>query len=211
MIYLDNAATTFPKPKGVVDSVRSAVEFYGGNPGRGGHNFAMRVSEKIFGVRKKVATLFCDGISPTRVIFTSSCTMALNIAIKGVAKRGDHIITSCLEHNSSIRPIRKLAADNIITYDIAKVMPTVEQTVEHFRALINANTKAIVCTHASNVTGEILPIAEIGRICKENNIVFIVDAAQTAGIIPIDMQGMFIDILCTAGHKGLYGITGTGI
>lgn len=211
MIYLDNAATTFPKPRNVVESVKSAVEFYGGNPGRGGHSFAMRVSEKIYGVRKKVATMFCDGISPTRVVFTASCTMSLNIAIKGIAKKGDHIITSCLEHNSSIRPVRKLAADGVITYDIAKVMLTEEQTVERFRSLINANTKAIVCTHASNVTGEIMPISKIGKLCREYNLIFIVDAAQTAGILPINMTEMNIDILCTAGHKALYGITGTGV
>lgn len=213
MIYFDNAATTFPKPKIVMDSVNSAISNYGGNPGRGGHKFVMRVSEKIYGVRKSVAEFFNPtDPQPQNVVFTCNCTMALNLAIKGVLKDGDHAIISHLEHNSVIRPVYKLSTLNDITYDIADVYENnSEKTIASFKSLIKKKTKAIICTHASNVSGHIMPIKEIGKLCKENNIIFIVDAAQTAGVLPIDMKNMNIDILCTAGHKGLYGITGTGI
>lgn len=211
MIYLDNAATTFPKPRVVIESVHRAVEFYGGNPGRSGHSFAMRVSEKIYMVRKTVADMFGDSLMPEQVIFTSNCTSALNMAIKGSVTRGDHVIISSVEHNSVFRPIYKLKADGIITYDIATVYDDSTQTVAKFESLINPRTKAIVCMHASNVSGVVLPIAKLGALCKKYGILFIVDAAQTAGVIPINMNDMNIDILCTAGHKGLYGITGTGV
>lgn len=211
MIYFDNSATTYPKPRVVVESVKQAIEFYGGNPGRGGHSFSMRVSEKIYMVRKKIADFFGDTIAANQVIFTSNCTMALNIAIKGCLKKGDHVIISCLEHNSVIRPVHKLEQIGIVSYDIAEVGDTDEETIKSFEQLIKPNTKAIVCTHASNVTGIILPITKLGAICKAKDITFIVDAAQTAGVIPINMDEMNIDILCTAGHKGLYGITGTGV
>ncbi len=209
MIYFDNAATTFPKPNSVIQQVNSAIINYGGNPGRGGHKFSMRASEKIYEVRKKVALFF--NTQPQNIIFTSNCTMSLNIAIKGILKQGDHVITSCLEHNSVIRPIHKLSCDSNITYDIANVYDNDEQTVNSFKSLIKENTKLIICTHASNVTGVILPIKKIGEMCKKKGILFLVDAAQSAGVLPIDIQKMNIDILCTAGHKGLYGITGTGL
>lgn len=209
MIYFDNAATTYPKPYSVVEEVHSAITYYGGNPGRGGHDISMRVSEKIYSVRKMIAEFF--HAQTQNVVFTSNCTSALNIAIKGTLKQGDHVIISCLEHNSVFRPIYKLASEGKITYDIAKVYVDTERTIASFKTLIQPNTKAIVCTHASNVTGEILPIASLGKLCQEKGILLIIDAAQTAGILPIDIQALNIDILCTAGHKGLYGITGTGL
>lgn len=211
MIYLDNAATTFPKPKEVASAVSLAVECYGGNPGRGGHDFSMRAAEKVFMVRKKVSGFFGSDVNPASVVFTLNCTMALNIAIKGVLKKGDHVITSNLEHNAAIRPIYKLEQQGIVTYDIAKIGATTHATVQAFADLIRGNTKAIVCTYASNVSGAIMPIKEIGELCKARGIVFIVDCAQAAGVVPIDMGKENIDILCAAGHKGLYGISGTGL
>ncbi|MFZ2540045.1 MAG: aminotransferase class V-fold PLP-dependent enzyme [Oscillospiraceae bacterium] len=209
MLYFDNAATTFPKPKSVINAVTSALINYGGNPGRGGHNMAMRVSEKIFSIRKIVAEFFNADIE--NVAFTQNCTMSLNIAIKGVLNSGDHILCSCLEHNSVIRPIVKLYNDGKITYDIAKVYDNDIDTINSFKLLIKENTKAIVCTHASNVSGKKMPIKQLGKLCKDNGLIFIVDAAQTAGVFPIDMQDFNINILCMPGHKSLYGITGSGI
>lgn len=209
MIYFDNAATTYPKPQMVLNHVNSAILYYGGNPGRGGHDYAMRVSEKVFEVRNKLANFFHS--SAENVIFTNNCTTAVNFAVKGLLQRGDHVIISSLEHNAVLRPIHKLYTDNIITYDIAEVYDNDDDTIAEFRKYITEKTKAIVCMHASNVSGKILPIAKIGKLCKQHGLYLIVDAAQSAGILPIDMQEINIDILCTAGHKGLYGITGTGI
>ncbi len=209
MLYFDNAATTFPKPQSVINAVNSALINYGGNPGRAGHNMAMRVSEKIFSVRRTVAKFFNADVE--NVTFTQNCTMSLNIAIKGILNDGDHILCSCLEHNSVIRPIVKLYNDGKITYDIATVYENDIDTINSFKLLIKENTKAIVCTHASNVTGHKMPIKQLGKLCKDYGLIFIVDAAQTAGVFPIDIQENNINILCMPGHKSLYGITGSGI
>lgn len=209
MIYLDNAATTFPKPQIVANSLVQGIKYYGGNPGRSGHLLSLKTSEKIFDIRENIANFF--NADTENVVFTNNCTHALNLAIKGILNSGDHIILSDLEHNSVIRPIYSMYKRNSITYDIAKTFGNTNATVKSFKNLIKSNTKAIVCTHASNVTGEILPIKELGKLCKENNITFIVDGAQSAGVLNIDIQNMNIDIFCTAGHKGLYGPTGTGL
>ena len=209
MLYFDNAATSFPKPKSVISAVHSAIVDYGGNPGRSGHDMAMRVSEKIYSIRKKIADFF--NADSQNIAFTQNCTMSLNIAIKGVLDDGDHIICSCLEHNSVIRPIECLYNQKKITYDIASIYETQEDTLRSFEQLINKNTKAIVCTHASNVSGLVMPIKQLGQLCKKNGIIFIVDAAQTAGIFPINMLDDNINILCMPGHKSLYGISGSGV
>lgn len=209
MLYFDNSATTYPKPKCVLDAVNDSLTLYGGNPGRAGHDMAMKVSQKIYDVRCKVAEFFCG--EAENVCFTSSCTMSLNMAIKGILNKDDHAICSCLEHNSVVRPLYKLAKFGLISYDIAKVYDDDDETIESFRKLIRSNTKVIVCTHASNVTGKILPIKQIGELCKEYGIYFIVDSAQSAGILPINMKECNISMLCMAGHKGLYGITGSGV
>lgn len=210
MIYLDNAATTFPKPQSVLKSAVDGVRIYGGNPGRSGHKISMRTSQKIFSVREQFAGFF--HVSVEQIVFTSNCTHALNLAIKGVMQSGGHIILSNLEHNSVIRPIHALHKKGNVEYDIASVCEgDPEQTLKNFAKLLKPNTKAIVCTHASNVTGMIMPIRELGQLCRQRGLFFIVDAAQTAGVLPIDMKAMNIDILCTAGHKGLYGTTGTGL
>lgn len=210
MIYLDNAATTFPKPQSVQKRVSEAVRIYGGNPGRGGHQVSLAVSRQVFAVRERAARFF--HVPVENLVFTTSCTHSLNTAIQGVMYGGGHIILSCMEHNSVYRPVYALAKEGRITYDVAQVWEgDPQRTVESFQKLIRRDTKAIVCTHASNVTGIVLPIEELGELCRSRGILLIVDAAQTAGVLPIDMEKMQIDILCTAGHKGLYGTTGTGI
>lgn len=208
IINFDNAATTFPKPETVRKTAVNAIENLGGNAGRGGHALAMRTSEAVFSARQTIADFF--GAEPENVVFTMNCTQAINMAIQGIMSGGGHMIISGMEHNSSARPASELARNKKITLSVAQVYPDDRRTVESFRSLIHKDTKAIVCTLASNVTGQILPYREIAHICKEKNICFIADGAQACGIIDINMNDG-INILCTAGHKGLYGITGTGL
>lgn len=209
MIYFDNAATTYPKPISTIDALKKAVLIYGGNPGRGGHELSLRTSEKIYNIRKKIAEFFNADLE--NIVFTNNCTMSLNMAIKGVMENGGNVVISSFEHNSVIRPIYALK-DKGITCSVAEVYQKSEdEIVEEFKNLIKEDTKLVVCTHASNVVGNIMPIKGIGKICRERNIAYIVDASQTAGIIDLDVKENHIDILCTAGHKGLYGITGTGL
>ncbi len=207
MVYFDNAATTFPKPQTVLFAVNDAVKNYGGNPGRSGHRISMKISEKVFEVRRKTGDLF--GASPENVVFTLNCTHALNMAIKGVMAKGGHIVTSSLEHNSVLRPIYAMAEKGNVSYSIAEVFENGEKTLNSFKEAVKPDTKAMVCTFASNVSGTVLPIKELSAFCREKGIVFILDAAQGAGMFRIDMKD--IDILCAAGHKGLYGTTGTGL
>lgn len=207
IINFDNSATTFPKPAYVKKAVASAMEKYGSS-GRGGHHIAAETSQAVYSARETVADFF--GAEPENVVFTLNCTHALNMAIQGIMSDGGHLIISGMEHNSSARPATKLASDKKISLSIAPVYPEDERTVESFRRLIRSDTKAIVCTIASNVTGQILPYQEIAELCRKNNICFIADGAQACGIINVKMSDG-INILCTAGHKGLYGITGTGI
>lgn len=208
IINFDNAATTYPKPAEVKRAVSEAVENFGGNAGRGGHVLTIKTSQEVFSARETIANFF--GAETENTVFTLNCTNALNMAIQGVMQKGDHIIISNLEHNSASRPATALAMKKKITMSIAKVYDDDERTVESFRALIRPDTKAIVCTIASNVTGQILPYKEIGKLCAEKNICFIADGAQACGILDIKLSDG-INILCTAGHKGLYGITGTGL
>ena len=210
MIYLDNAATTFPKPPNVVDAVDRCLKHYSANPGRSGHKLSEKAAEEIFICRKKLCDLF-NGNSPDRVVFTSNCTTAINTVLKGVLRPGDHAICSSYEHNAVIRPLNKVCTYGV-EYDVARVFPEDSvSTVAAFEALIKSNTKLIVCTHASNVNGIILPIKEIGEMAHSHGIKFLVDAAQSAGVINIDMKDMNIDYLCIAPHKGLYAPMGTGV
>ncbi len=210
MIYLDNSATTFPKPEGVIDAVTNAQRLLGANPGRGGHRSTIKAGETVYKAREALSEMF--GCESDGVVFTMNCTMSLNTAIKGIAEKGDHFIISSLEHNSVLRPIEFLKEKGIITYDVAFVNPQNEdETVRNFSALIKkGKTKAIVCTYASNVFGTVLPIERLGRLCKAKGLIFIVDAAQAAGTFSIDMKEMNIDILCVPGHKSLFGPMGTG-
>ena len=210
MIYLDNAATTGRKPLSVIKAVNRALTEMSANPGRGGHKLSIKASESIFKTRQKVAETF-GASSEERVIFTPSCTASLNIVLKGILGRGDGLIISSLEHNAVTRPVETLKKQGIEVTVAEVIFGDYDATVRSFERAIQKNTKAIVCTHASNVTGEIMPIAKIGALCKERGITFIVDAAQTAGVIPINMKEMNIDFLCIAPHKGLYAPMGVGI
>ena len=207
MINFDNSATTFPKPRSVKAASATALEKYGGNPGRGGHAISLASANAVFRARENIADFF--GASPENVVFTLNCTHALNLAIKGVLKPGDHVIISSFEHNSSARPVHALSKSGV-KYSIAEVFPESALTVESFRSLIRPDTKAIVCTIGSNVTGQIMPFLELGMLAEKHGLCFIADGAQACGVIPVKLSDG-INILCTAGHKALYGPTGTGL
>lgn len=208
LVNFDNAATTYPKPKEVRLAVNNAVEMLGGNAGRGGHQLAARTSAAVFSSRETIAEFF--GAEAENVVFTLNCTAALNMAVKGIMHDGGHLIISGMEHNSVARPVAALAIEKKIMLSVADVYSNDEMTVDSFRNHIRPDTKAIVCTYASNVTGQLMPIKKIADLCKEKGICFIVDGAQVCGIIDVKLSDG-INILCTAGHKGLYGVTGTGL
>ncbi|MDA3814224.1 MAG: aminotransferase class V-fold PLP-dependent enzyme [Candidatus Cloacimonetes bacterium] len=209
VIYFDNAATSFPKPDCVTTAVVHYLTQIGANPGRSGHKLAIEAGQIVFKTRKSIAALF--GLkNPMHVIFTSNATEALNTAIKGVLQKGDHVVTSSMEHNSTIRPLHEMEKEGIISLSIIKADKIGILDPEKIRKAITAKTKAVVINHASNVIGCIQPIREIGKICRENGVIFIVDCAQSAGVVPINIDQDNIDILAFAGHKGLYGPTGTG-
>ncbi len=211
MIYLDNAATTFPKPPQVAMAMSRAMARFGANPGRSGHAMSMAAAEEIFQCREAAASFFhADG--PECVVFTLNCTQAVNMVLKGYVKPGDHVVTSCLEHNAVTRPLQAMADKMRVTFTEAAVVPgDNDATVNAFRQALRPNTALIVCTHASNVWGIRLPVERIAALGREYGVPILVDAAQTAGVLPIDLQDSGIDFLCTAGHKGLYGPMGTGL
>ncbi len=209
MIYFDNSATTHPKPQSVQAAVNRAVSMYSANPGRGGHRLSMTASQQLYDSRAEVASFFSVK-DPSSLVFTQNCTMSLNTVIKGVVKSGDHIVISSLEHNASFRPVNKLKGIGA-TYSVAQVYENdSDRTLESFRAAINDRTRLLVCTHASNVTGVKLPVERICAMAHQYGVLTCVDAAQTAGVIPIDLSQSSIDYLCLAGHKSLYGPMGTG-
>ncbi|WP_432662088.1 aminotransferase class V-fold PLP-dependent enzyme [Wukongibacter baidiensis] len=208
MIYLDNAATSFPKPEEVYKAVDKCLREYGANPGRSGHKLALKAGRSIYETRELICRLL-NIDNPMQIIFTSNATDSLNLAIKGVLKKGDHVITSSMEHNSLIRPIKTLeeiGVENTVV-DCSKEGFI---KVEDIKKAIKKNTRLIAITHASNVTGTIMPIEKIGKLAKENDILLLVDAAQTAGVYDIDVKSMNIDLLAFPGHKGLMGPQGTG-
>lgn len=207
MIYFDNAATTMRKPQCVVQAVTEALCSMG-NSGRGVHAGAMDASRVIFEARKGLAELF-GAESPSRIAFTANSTESLNIAIKGILEPGDHVITTALEHNSVLRPLYELEDRGVEL----TVLPADRQgNIQYgdFEENIRENTKAIVCTHGSNLTGNLVDICRVGEIARKHGLLFVVDASQTAGVFPIDVQKKHIDILCFTGHKGLLGPQGTG-
>lgn len=208
MIYFDNSATTYPKPASVLKQAYYGLKDYSFNSGRGGYVQSLRAASKIYAVREKVGDMF--GVNPANVVFTKNCTEALNTAIKGSVKKGDHVVISSLEHNAVSRVVQKLFDDGIIDYDIAKYSYDDEECVNNFGRLINPRTALVVCMHSSNVFGLTFPIAKIGRLCKSKGVRFIVDGAQGAGVADIDVKRDNIDVLCAAGHKSLFGPMGTG-
>lgn len=207
MIYFDNAATTLQKPPSVIDAVTHALTTFG-NPGRGVHEPSLFASRAVYEARSAVAQLF-RAENPSRIAFTANATESLNIAIKGILRPGDHVITTALEHNSVLRPLYEQERLGVEL----TILPADHRgriCDEAFEASIRENTRSIVCTHGSNLTGNLLEIHRIGAIAKAHQLLLVVDASQTAGVFPIDVQKMNIDILCFTGHKGLLGPQGTG-
>lgn len=207
MIYFDNAATTLHKPQEVIDAVIKAMTSMG-NAGRGNTSASMEASHIIFDTRENLAKLFNIKDS-SRIAFTCNSTEALNIAIKGSLTTGDHVITTMLEHNSVLRPLYEMENKGV-ELSIIQADKLGNISYDEIQSLIKNNTKSIVCTHGSNLTGNLVDIEKIGKICKEHNLLFIVDVSQTAGVFPIDVEKMNIDILCFTGHKSLLGPQGTG-
>lgn len=208
MIYWDNAATTFPKPSVVHTAVNKGLYAYGGNPGRGGHQLSMSSAEQVYACREAVAAFF--GLEdPTGVIFMPNCTTALNTVIHGIMRDGGRVIVSDMEHNAVWRAVNSLRGQPRV--DIAAWSADEGEVVENFRRAIRSDTRLIVCTHASNVFGVTFPIHRIAALAHQYGVLFCVDAAQTAGVMPIDMQADEIDYLCVAAHKGLYAPMGMGL
>lgn len=206
MIYFDNAATSLPKPQTVKEAVMAAMDTFGG-AGRGAHPAALAASRCIFQARAKIAGLF--GASLERTVFTSGATESLNIAIAGLLTPGDHVITTALEHNSVLRPLYKLEREGMEL----SIIPADKKGLLDYAAFPKAlqpNTKAIVCTHASNLTGLLLDLDYITAFCQEHDLLLILDASQSGGVFPLDLDRQGIDVLCFAGHKGLMGLQGTG-
>ncbi|MEE0858072.1 MAG: cysteine desulfurase [Acutalibacteraceae bacterium] len=210
MIYLDNSATTYPKPTSVYNAVNYSLKNYGANPGRSGHSMSIKGAEEVYKCREAVSRLFKIK-DVEKVMFTQNCTQSLNTVIRGYLNSGDHIVISEFEHNSVLRPVKELSEQGI-TFTVAEVVHgDFEKTLDNFRKSINEKTKLIVVTHASNVTGTILPISRITALAHQYNIRVLVDTAQSAGVLPIDVEEMNLDFLAAAGHKGLMGPMGTGI
>ena len=207
MIYFDNAATTMKKPSRVVQAVTEAICSLG-NSGRGVHSGALSASRVIYDTRAALAQLF-GAESPERIAFTANSTESLNMAVKGVLNPGDHVITTALEHNSVLRPLFELEEKGV-ELTILDADPLGNICIGGFEKEIRPNTKAIVTSHGSNLTGNLLPVGRIGAIASRYGLIYIVDASQTAGVFDIDVQEMHIDILCFTGHKGLLGPQGTG-
>ena len=207
-IYLDNASTTFPKAPNVANAMSDYLTNYGININRGSYALAYDVEDIIYTTRQRLNTLF-NGHDPSHVTFTQNVTMSLNMVIKGLLKAGDHILVSSMEHNAVMRPLTQ-QLDKGITFDIIPCDVTGSIQLESIETLIRPNTVAMIINHASNVCGTVQPIESIGAICKAHNLHFILDAAQTAGVIPIDVKACHINALCFTGHKGLLGPQGIG-
>ena len=208
MIYFDNAATGGFKPRAVYDALFSTARFLSANPGRSGHRLAITGAKAVYACRETVAEMF--NCLPERVIFTKNCTEALNTAISGTLKKGDAVVTTVFEHNSVLRPLKRLEKDGVITLKI--VAPEKGETlVAAVEKNVTPDTKLVVATTVSNVTGKKTPVGEIGRICRERGVLFLADGAQGGGHIPLDMKKDGISMLALAGHKGLCGVMGSGV
>ncbi|HCL89875.1 MAG TPA: cysteine desulfurase [Candidatus Atribacteria bacterium] len=208
MIYLDNAATSYPKPKEVGRAMLHFLEKVGASPGRSGHRLSIEAGRILYQTRESLAELF-NVDDPLRIIFTLNVTEALNLVLKGLLQPGDQVITSSMEHNSVMRPLRELEKIGV-EVKVVYCSPEGLLDPQDIEKSIKKNTKLIVLNHGSNVIGSLLPIAEVGEIARKYNILFLVDAAQTAGCYPLDVKRDRIDLLAFTGHKGLYGPQGTG-
>ncbi|MBI5286265.1 MAG: aminotransferase class V-fold PLP-dependent enzyme, partial [Deltaproteobacteria bacterium] len=208
MVYLDNAATSYPKPEVVYERVNHILRYIGGNPGRSGHRMAMEASRIIFEARETIARLFNIQDS-SRIVFTKNATEGINLVLKGLLRPGGHVVTTTLEHNAVAHPLRRLERGGV---KVTRVSATREGYIkpDDVENTVRRETRLVAVVHASNVLGTILPVGEIGEICRQKGIPLMVDAAQTAGAIPIDVEAMKIDILVATGHKALFGPQGTG-
>ena len=209
MIYLDNAATSFPKPESVYQALDRFARTELANPGRAGHKMAL-AAEHVLDDARHLLNQLLHGEGPERFIFTLNCTDALNMAFKGVLAAGDHVVTTDLEHNSVSRPLRAMELAGRIT--LTRIAADKGGTIDPdaIKQALTPRTRLIALTHASNVLGTVQPVAEVGHLAREREVLFLVDAAQTAGVVPIDIQSMCIDLLAFPGHKSLLGPTGTG-
>ncbi len=208
MIYLDNGATSYPKPPCMMKAVEECIKKYCGNPGRSGHFMSMKTGEEVYHARRKVSKLF-NIEKPEQLIFTKNTTEALNLGLRGILKKGDHVITTSMEHNSVLRPLKSLERIGV-EHSIVKGDIKGRVKGEEVERCIRDNTKLIVVTAASNVTGTKMPLKAIGKIAKEKGIFFMVDGAQGAGCMDLDVENLNIDMLALPGHKGLLGPLGTG-
>lgn len=209
MLYLDNTATSFPKPESVYKAMDEFMRHSAANPGRSGHKMSITAEQMVTETRNLLAKFF-NARHVSNLVFTLNTTDALNIAIKGVISAGDHVITSCLEHNSVSRPLQRLKRDGLISVDFIKASTDGFIDPADVKNAIKSNTRLIVLTHCSNVLGTVQPIREFGKIARDRGVLFLVDAAQTAGVLPIDVEEDCVDMLAFPGHKALFGPPGTG-
>jgi selenocysteine lyase/cysteine desulfurase len=203
MIYLDNAATTFPKPRSVTIAFNNAIRLYGGNPGRSSHYLSRQASRMVFETREEVASLF-EG-QPENVVFTLNATYALNIAINALRKKGGLVLMSNFEHNAVLRPVAYGGE-----YELFDASGTDDEVITAFTSALSFKPSLVVCNHASNLCGKVLPVERIGKLCHENGIPFIIDASQSAGRRSLSLHDTLADAICAPGHKGLYGTQGSG-
>nr|MBR4279493.1 aminotransferase class V-fold PLP-dependent enzyme [Clostridia bacterium] len=209
MIYLDNAATSFPKPPSVLRAMTDALENYGANPGRGGHKLALQAGRTVEKCREAAASLL--GAQPERVVFTRNCTESLNLAIMGTLHKGDEVICSHGEHNAVMRPLERFVSRGEITVKLLRPDGQGLLSSDVLRRAITARTGLVIICHASNVTGVIQPVRELGAVCREKGVPLLVDAAQTAGILEVSLDALNADMIALPGHKGLLGPHGTGL
>lgn len=207
-IYFDNAATTFPKPLSVRKAVNRVISNYCANPGRSSHDLSLKAAEEVYLCREKLSDFFNGKDENT--VFTSSATHSINLGIKTVLRKGDHVLISDIEHNSVIRPIWALAERGLITYTVYTAFESPEKQIAEIASKLTERTSLVCACHHSNISCITLPINEIGHFCRKNKLHFLVDASQSAGLLPIDVENDCIDILCAPAHKGLYGIPGGG-
>lgn len=210
ILYFDNAATTYPKPESVIRAVTHCMRESGGNPGRGSHTMALRAAEEIYACREEAASFF-GASAAEQVIFTMNTTHALNLALKSVIRQGDHVLIGSMEHNAVLRPVAALASSGTVSYSVFSARGTDAQILSDIRAKIRPNTRVLITAHVPNIANTALPIEKIGSLCRQRGITLIVDGAQSAGHLPIDVGRMKIDMLCVPGHKGLYGVQGCGM
>ncbi len=209
VIYMDNAATSFPKPEGVLSAMNHFFHEIGGNPGRSGHRLSLESGEIVYDTRDALAQLF-NIEDPLQIVFTLNATMAINTALSGLLKPGDHVITSVLEHNSVARPLRYLEENGVELTRVSCPAPNYQLDLEQLEKSIRKNTRLIAILHGSNVVGTVFPLEEVGKIARKHGVYFLVDAAQTAGAYAIDVEKAGIHLLAFTGHKGLFGPQGTG-